>query len=385
MIENKDPKIVKADAERTKTHAGKQQEAPRPSSSSRPSSSPPPAVHEDQEEHDLFMPDSDDETDFYKIVNDDIEMQENADALNQTPTEDTPTTNAVNIDFEHEHATIALLDVLQLNGVSPVTAANYAASLARNRPRFENLHRRMVNAKRFIASLTDRSPTFMELYGRGKLIEAAHGCRRNLNLHGLDALDLRTCMDDGTPWDFNNAAHRRKARHMVETLKPTWLIGSPPCTAFTKLNWAWNYKKMDPADVQAKIEEGRRHLHFVIGLYQIQIDQGRHFLHEHPESALSWKDDWMVRLLRHPRVKTVVSDQCEYGLVTWTDHGGMAPAKKPTRWATTSDQMVHRLSKRCTRAHEHQPLLSGRAADAAFCPLPLITKNIAWNTGYLRA
>ena len=82
----------------------------------------------------------------------------------------------------------------------------------------------------------------------------------------------------------------------------------------------------------------------------------------------------MVQLLRHPRVKSVVSDQCEYGLTTWTDAGSFAAAKKPTRWATTSDQMVQRLNKRCSKTHSHQPLLAGRAAQAAFYPLHLITE-----------
>ena len=132
--------------------------------------------------------------------------------------------------------------------------------------------------------------------------------------------------------------------------------------------------KMKPEDVHAKLEEGRRHLHFIIGLYRLQVDQGRHFLHEHPQSAMSWKDDWMQDLLRHPRVKTTVSDQCEYGLVTWTNDGGIAAAKKPTRWATTSDQMIQRLSKRCSGKHRHEPLLAGRAAHAAFYHLPRITE-----------
>ena len=70
----------------------------------------------------------------------------------------------------------------------------------------------------------------------------------------------------------------------------------------------------------------------------------------------------------------MVSDQCEYGLVTRDVSGNLAPAKKPTRWATTSLQMVNRLSKRCSGTHKHQHLLGGRAADAAFYPLDLISE-----------
>ena len=134
--------------------------------------------------------------------------------------------------FEDEHPTVALLDVLQCLGVEVGVAANVAASLARNEPRFRELHARMMHAKRHISSLTDHSPAVREVYGRGSLMEAAHGCRRNLNLRGLDALDLRTAKADGTPWDFNKAEDRKLARYMIETRCPTWIIGSPPCTSF---------------------------------------------------------------------------------------------------------------------------------------------------------
>ena len=36
--------------------------------------------------------------------------------------------------------------------------------------------------------------------------------------------------------------------------------------------------------------------------------------------------------------------------------------------------MAVRLSTRCSRDHPHEPLLGGRAADAAFYPTPLITE-----------
>ena len=232
----------------------------------------------------------------------------------------------------------------------------------------------MVAAKRFLGALTDSSPSFMEIYGQGLILEAAHGCRRNLNIQGLDALDLRTAKTDGTPWDFNRASGRKLARELVDAKKPTWLIGSPPCTSFSKLNVNLNFPKLHPADVEQRLAEGRRHLHFVIGLYKIQLDHGRHFLHEHPQGALSWQDSMMENLLRHPRVRTVVSDQCEYGLVTPDLQGNVVPAKKPTRWATTSEQMARRLSTRCSGNHTHQHLLGGRAAAAALYPLPLITE-----------
>ena len=115
------------------------------------------------------------------------------------------------------------------------------------------------------------------------------------------------------------------------------------------------------------------HLRFMLHLYKIQLEGGRHFLHEHPASARSWKDPVMTSMLKDPRIGTVVSDQCMYGLVTPGPDGCPTPAKKPTRWASSSQPMLDRLSKRCDHSHVHQPLMSGRAAAAAYYPAGLVT------------
>ena len=114
----------------------------------------------------------------------------------------------------------------------------------------------------------------------------ANGVLRNLNISGLDAFDLRTSKPDGMPWDFSRKADRVMAVNYVKTHRPTWIVGSPPCTAFSQLQ-AINYAKMDPEKVAARIREGKKHLHFVISLYKLQLDNKRHFLHEHPAGATS--------------------------------------------------------------------------------------------------
>ena len=70
---------------------------------------------------------------------------------------------------------------------------------------------------------------------------------------------------------------------------------------------------MDPAKVELMRAEAVEHLHFVMGIYKMQLDGGRHFLHEHPATASSWSDPWVVKMLQHPRVSALVSHQCEYG------------------------------------------------------------------------
>ena len=216
--------------------------------------------------------------------------------------------------------------------------------------------------------------TFMEVFGRGEICKAANITRRNLNIQGLCAMDLRTVKEDGNPWDFSRAADRRLARQKVLGEKPDWIIGSPPCTVFCQWNAYMNYPKNPDQNVIKKmIKAGRRHLRFMTTLYRLQIQQGRHFLHEHPASALSWKDREMIALARLPETHVVVADQCMYGLTTpGADGGEPMLAKKPTRFMTTSEHMAKRLSTRCNRMHKHQHLVGGRCADAALYPPGLV-------------
>ena len=293
------------------------------------------------------------------MVNDDADIMANAAELID--------------DKNDEPNMIAMLDVLQTLGVAPEVACRFSSAVARNQPRFQKLREELDYRRRLVSSLTGTKPTFLEVYGQGRIVETANGCRRNLNLEGLHALDLRTRKSDGSVWNFDLASDRKLARQVVLDLKPTWLIGSPPCTAFSQLNLNLNFPRMKKADVEARVAEGRRHLRFVISLYQLQLEQGRHYLHEHPSGANSLSDDWMLRLLKHPRVLTVTSDQCQYGLLTTSMVDGRPlAAKKPTRWATTSPQMAKRLSRKCSRDHEHGHLLGGRAASAALYPEDLI-------------
>ena len=76
-------------------------------------------------------------------------------------------------------------------------------------------------------------PTFIEAYGTGNIVELAHGKLRNLNVEGLDAFDLKTKKKHGDIWDFCKADDRKEAIEYVRRVKPTWIIGSPPCTSFS--------------------------------------------------------------------------------------------------------------------------------------------------------
>ena len=73
---------------------------------------------------------------------------------------------------------------------------------------------------------------------------------------------------------------------------------------------------MNPDKVKELLAEGRVHLNFVASLYRRQVAKGNDYLHEHPATALSWKEDVIEALARHPLSQVVTADQCRYGLVT---------------------------------------------------------------------
>ena len=310
------------------------------------------------ETEELFIP-CDDSTNFHEEVNEDIAMREDAADL---------------VEEEPEYGMTALMDVLQCLGVSAENASSFSSAIVRNKHRFHELRQQFEEQHRLVMAVSESKPTIVEIYGRGKLPDASHGCKRNLNADGLHALELRTNKANGQPWAVNLEADRQEALELVLTTKPQWIIGNPPCTSFSRLNINLNFPKMPAAEVKKRVDEGVRHLHFDVSLYKVQLDGGRRFLHEHPESATSWSDPWMQKLMSLRGVHSVVNDQRMYGLVTHNMQGDIVPAKKPTRFLTSSVQMASRLKTRCTREHKPEPLLAGRVAAAAFYPLPLITE-----------
>ena len=102
--------------------------------------------------------------------------------------------------------------------------------------------------------------------------------------------------------------------------------------------------------------------------------KGEYFLHEHPASAISWKEDCISSIANDPSVHTVVAHQCMYGLTSPVSRRSSErlPALKPTRFMSNSMHMTEKLSLRCDNSHKHQQLIGGRAHDAAFYPSPLV-------------
>ena len=78
-------------------------------------------------------------------------------------------------------------------------------------------------------------------------------------------------------------------------------------------------------------------------MYKHQLRHGRHFLHEHPWSASSWRLFCIDELVKDERVYVVRSDLCRFGMSTVNSEGEKMAAKKRTGFMTSSVRVAEEL------------------------------------------
>ena len=124
---------------------------------------------------------------------------------------------------------------------------------------------------------------------------------------------------------------------------------------------------MNPDKWNALIEKGLRHMRFAVKLYRLQAEGGRFFLHEHPNSATSWKMPEVQKLMSDLQLEKTTAHMCRYGMKS-TDESGGGRVKKPTGFLTNSEFLRDQLSKKCMGGHHHIQLLGGRARACQVYP-----------------
>lgn len=77
-----------------------------------------------------------------------------------------------------------------------------------------------------------------------------------------------------------------------------------------------------------ELEKAKAHVKFCCDLYAYQMKVGRHFLHEHPWSASSWKLWQVDALASNPLVHVVKSDFCRFGMEVVDVNGEVVAARK---------------------------------------------------------
>ena len=188
-----------------------------------------------------------------------------------------------------------------------------------------------------------KRPIFVEIYaGKGLLGKM------------MEAQGYETISIDLPHWDLDKKDCRLQLLQLVVDLEPEIVWCAPACTLWSSLQ-NLNVKNAQDFAVldDARCRHHRTHLSMVAKIYDIQRRGGRLAVVEHPKGSLAWQSKAFESLQGH----TVMLDMCAYGATGTTPDGGTNFIKKPTRLQTTSLQLAELLSKKCTKDHQHVPLL----------------------------
>ena len=130
---------------------------------------------------------------------------------------------------------------------------------------------------------------------------------REQGLKGGWSVDL-TIRDPGTgrSFDLRNPKDQKEVKRMIRRDRPTVLIVSPPCTAFSIANQG----EVDPATLAGAVEMIR----FPMDICDLQRKAGRHFVFEQPQSSRAWQLDEVVQMAYRAGVNKSSFHQCMYAL-----------------------------------------------------------------------
>ena len=107
-------------------------------------------------------------------------------------------------------------------------------------------------------------------------------------------------MDLKNGYDFDLAADRQRAWESILKDKPMLVIGSPPCTYFSRLQELNKHVYRDNAVWMAAnhehVDQAKRYVRFCVKVYNHQLENNRYFLDEHLWLATSWFLPEMIKL-----------------------------------------------------------------------------------------
>ena len=155
-------------------------------------------------------------------------------------------------------------------------------------------------------------------------------------------MDLTTADENGTPWDFTCPNRRKAALAYIKQHRPLLIVGSPMCRMFSQMMRV-NRKKMGELRYRR----------------ELQMQEGRYFVHEHPQQATSWDLPQVLNFIAKFPVHLVTNHQCMFGLRAKGADGVEGPAKKPTTWMTNAPWIADSLDQRCDGSHCHVLLNGG--------------------------
>ena len=119
-------------------------------------------------------------------------------------------------------------------------------------------------------------------------------------------------------------------------------------------------------------------MRFAIKIYRLQVEGGRFFIHEHPNSASSWKLQEMAKFMDDIGIGKVVGHMCRFGMES-QDEQGIGLVKKPTGFLSNSAVVRDQLERKCIGGHRHVALVGGRAKACQIDPKGIVSRHVDRN------
>ena len=190
-------------------------------------------------------------------------------------------------------------------------------------------------------------------------------------------LDTTFCLDLTHGWDLDDPRQRAAAEELQKRTKPTLLIGSPKCSAFSQL---MAFGNMEPSKYADLLKQGITHLKWCVKLYHRQMDDGNYFVHEHPLGAKSWHLNFMKEILDRDGVFFERGDMCPFGMTSQDADGEEGRVLKASGWMTNAECIAKEVGQRCSNyyavdpadRHAHVELIGGKAKQAEVYPVKLV-------------
>ena len=109
-------------------------------------------------------------------------------------------------------------------------------------------------------------------------LHSGSGVAKEADKFGMNTVDLGL-------WDLDNISHRDRVVELVREKKPAFIIGRPQSKMFDRVQNTneWTGKR------RQQYKEAVGHIRFVCELYQLQVREGRWFVHERLRGSTSWE------------------------------------------------------------------------------------------------
>ena len=233
---------------------------------------------------------------------------------------------------------------------SPSTMAEDEDATAVRKPITDKLVKTLhMNFNMFSRQRRSKLEKAMHSYDKGKLVFWEVYCGSGnlsqvLQSHGWEV----KMFDINTGWDFEKSDHRRKFLEMLDKECPDFVWLSPPCTAWSSLQFLNVATEAERRALEEKQNyQEATNLKFTKRVFQKQQREGRHSGFEHPLRASSWK----TRTIQNMPGYDAELDQCQYGCTLPDAEGYDQYVKKPTLFRCTDEQMALELGAKCPGDH----------------------------------